>query len=487
MAKILGSLKPQPLWDIFESICKVPHPSKHEEKLIKFILEFAKEHQIEAFQEKSGNVIMRKPAAPGMEKLKGVILQSHLDMVPQKNSDSSHDFYKDPIVPRIEGRFVKATGTTLGADNGIGIAASLALMASKNINHGPLECLMTFDEESGLTGALKLESGSLKGKILLNLDSEAHGELFIGCAGGQNTTGRIRYKVESAGSNMKAFHLAVKGLKGGHSGVDIHLGRGNAIKLITRVLWNAARDFGIRITELKGGTLRNAIPREAFALVAVPAEMQKGFSEFVSRFADTAALELAAVDPGVSITMEPAPMPDNVIVKVSQKKILNALYSCPNGVFRMSSEMEGLVETSNNLAMVKAEKGEFQIATLQRSSVDSQKDDIAFMIASVLDQAGAKYDSSSSYPGWKPDLNSEILDLMKKVFKKMYGTEPGVAAIHAGLECGLFKSVYPHWDMISFGPSIHSPHSPDESVEIESVGKFWDLLIETLKNIPKKS
>ncbi|MDD5571830.1 MAG: aminoacyl-histidine dipeptidase, partial [Bacteroidales bacterium] len=483
MAKVLNNLKPQPLWDIFEDICSVPHPSKHEKKLAEFVIDFAKKNGIEATNDQVGNVILRKPATPGKENLKGVIMQSHLDMVPQKNSDVSHDFEKDPIKPRIEGEWIKATGTTLGADNGIGMAASLAVMAAKDIEHGPLECLITVDEETGMTGAFELKPGLLKGDILLNLDSEDHGELFIGCAGGINTAAKLPFKKEPADKSMASFNLVVKGLKGGHSGLDINLGRGNANKIINRILFEGANKYGLRVAEINGGTLRNAIPREAFATVAVPANQKDAFVKFTKEFEKTLKIELATTDKEVVVLLENTNLPDAVMDLQSQQKYLNAVYACPNGVFGMSADMPGLVETSNNLAIVKSENNNVCFETLQRSSIESQKEDVAAAVKSVFTLAGAEVVQSGSYPGWKPNVNSPILSTMKSVYNKLYGDNPKINAVHAGLECGLLGSVYPNLDMISFGPTIRSPHSPDERVNIESVGKFFDYLVETLKNI----
>lgn len=484
--KVISHLYPQPVWEIFENICGVPRPSKHEERIMAWTLNFAKEHGVEAFQDKAGNVILRKPATPGMEDRKGVVLQSHLDMVPQKNSDTVHDFEKDPILPRIEDGWVKATGTTLGADNGIGMSASLAVMAAKDIVHGPIECLITFDEETSMGGATELEGGVLQGDILINLDSEDHGEIFIGCAGGVNTIAKLKYNEEATDASMTAYNVTVKGLKGGHSGLDIHLGRGNANKVMNRVLRNAAKQFGLRVSQISGGSLRNAIPREAFALVTVPAANKAAFEKFVASFYTEVKNELATTDAGVIISAEAATLPATVIDADSQQKFLNAIYACPNGVFGMSADMPGLVETSNNLAIVKSEGGYIVFELLQRSSVETQKDDIRNAVACTFAMVGAEIEHSHDYPGWKPNVHSEILKEMVSVFNNMYGKEPKLMAVHAGLECGLLGKVYPHWDMISFGPTIRSPHSPDEKVNIESVGEFWKYLLETLKNIPKK-
>ncbi len=486
MARVLGSLNPQAVWNIFEDVCNVPRPSKHEEKIREFILNFAKENGVEGFTDKAGNVILRKPATPGNENMKGVVMQSHMDMVPQKNNDTQHDFLTDPIIPRIVEGWVHATGTTLGSDNGIGMCASMAIMASKELQHGPLECLITFDEETGMTGAFELEGGILQGDILLNLDSEDHGEIFIGCAGGENTIAKIKYTPEACAANTSAFSIVIKGLKGGHSGLDINLGRGNSNKIMNRILWNASRNFGLKVASVAGGNLRNAIPREANAVVVLPNDHKDAFAKFVSDFTVTVQKELATTDPGLQITVEPTSMPANVMDAANQTKFLNAVYTCPNGVFGMSADMIGLVETSNNVAIVKVGDGLAQVETLQRSSVESQKEDIAYTIMSGFELAGAEIERTGSYPGWKPNVKSEILETMIGVFKNLYGTEPKLQAVHAGLECGLLGSVYPNWDMISFGPTIRSPHSPDERVDIKSVEDFWNYLVETLKHIPKK-
>jgi len=486
MTRVLSNLKPEAVWNIFEDVCSIPRPSKHEEKIREFILDFAKTHGVEAFSDKVGNVILRKPATPGKENLKGVVMQSHMDMVPQKNNDTVHDFLVDAIKPRVDGEWVKATGTTLGADNAIGMCASLALMASKDIEHGPLECLITVDEETGMTGAFELEAGMLNSDILLNLDSEDHGELFIGCAGGVNTVAKMDYKSENPGSDFAGFNIQVKGLKGGHSGLDIHLGRGNSNKLMNRLLLTASAKFGLRVSTFLGGNLRNAIPRESAATVAVPQSNSADFQNFVKEFSVMVSKELATTDNGVNIFAESATLPSEVMDADSQTRILSAIYACPNGVFGMSADMPGLVETSNNLAIVKIENGKAQVDTLQRSSVESQKEDICCAIAAAFELAGAKVERSGSYPGWKPNVQSAILETMKAVYKNLYGTEPKLQAVHAGLECGLLGSVYPNWDMISFGPTIRSPHSPDERVNIDSVNEFWKYLCETLKNVPVK-
>lgn len=483
---VLNQLQPQQVWTIFESLCRVPRPSKHEQQVREWILNFAVEHKIEALTDRTGNIILRKGATPGMEGLKGVVLQSHMDMVPQKNSDMSHDFLTEPIRPRIEDGWVKATGTTLGADNGIGLCASLAVLAAQDIEHGPLECLITYDEETGMTGAFELETGILQGDILINLDSEDHGEIFIGCAGGVNTIAQLPFEEEATPSTMQAYQLAVKGLLGGHSGLDIHLGRGNANKIMNRLLWKAAETSGLRLSSVQGGSLRNAIPRESFAVVALPSEKTEDFEKLVQEFSNIVKKELASTDPGVTIEASTTSLPEFVIDKDTQARFFNAVFACPNGVYGMSADMPGLVETSNNLAIIKTEEKKIYFETLQRSSVESQKEDVMQSVTAAFELAGATTETTGDYPGWKPDVHSEILQTLLHVFKNRFGSEPKIQAVHAGLECGLLGRVYPNWDMISFGPTIRSPHSPDERVNIESVNEFWNYLLEVLKNIPKK-
>lgn len=484
--RLLSPLKPQPLWDIFESICQIPRPSKHEEQIIKWVLDFAKHYRLEALKDKAGNIIIRKPATAGYENRKGVILQCHLDMVPQKNNSTYHDFTKDPIKPRIIDGWVYATDTTLGADNGIGVAAALAVLSSTEIKHGPLECLFTFDEETGMTGAIELQPNLLQGDILLNLDSEDYGELFIGCAGGIDTVAKIDFNKEVTPSSMTGLKVHLKGLKGGHSGIDIHKGRGNSNKILNRFLWLAQKSFDFRLSEINGGTLRNAIPREAYAIIAIKSEHKNAFVDFAQQYLSTLKNELVNTDPQVSLTTEAIDLPTHVIDIVTQSKFINAVYACVNGVFKMSTDMPGLVETSSNLAIIKMKDNSLYIESLQRSSVDSQKDDVKDAVASCFLMIGAEVTHNGSYPGWQPNPKSEILEVTKKVFKDLTGTDCKVMGIHAGLECGLLGKIYPHWDMISFGPTIKGAHSPDERVDIQSVEKFWIYFLEVLKNIPAK-
>ncbi|MCX6266129.1 MAG: aminoacyl-histidine dipeptidase [Bacteroidetes bacterium] len=486
MSNEILQLNPKALWKNFHSLTRIPRPSKIEDQIREFIFNFGKNLGLETIQDEVGNVIIRKPATPGMENRKGVVLQGHLDMVPQKNSDKVHDFGKDPIETIIDGEWVRANGTTLGADNGMGVAAAMAVLESKEMVHGPIEALFTSDEETGMTGANGLKPGILKGDILINMDSEDEGELYIGCAGGTNGSITFSYKEEILTGDYAGYKINVTGLKGGHSGVDIHLGRGNANKIMNRVLFHGFKDHGLQVASIDGGSLRNAIPRESFAHVAIPSGQVKAFLECLAKLTGDIKNELSAVEPTLKIEAAVAEVPASVINAGVLLNCMNAICACPNGVMRMSNEMIGLVETSNNLAIVKAEKGAIKIMNLLRSSVDSAKDDLQQMIQSVFDLAGAESVFDGSYPGWKPNPDSPILKTMQDIYNKKYGNIPEIKAIHAGLECGILGGAYPNWDMISFGPTIRFPHSPDEKVNIATVQKFYDFLVETLKNIPVK-
>ncbi|HNY02960.1 MAG TPA: aminoacyl-histidine dipeptidase [Bacteroidales bacterium] len=484
MSNDILQLSPQALWKHFHSLTQIPRPSKKEEAIQEFMYNFGKGLGLETIRDEVGNIIIRKPATPGMENRKGVILQGHLDMVPQKNSDKAHDFEKDPIETIVDGEWVRANGTTLGADNGMGVAAAMAILESKDIPHGPVEALFTTDEETGMTGATGLKPGVLKGDILMNMDSEDEGELYIGCAGGTNGNITFTYSEKPLAGDYKGFKLNVTGLKGGHSGVDIHLGRGNANKIMNRVLYHGYKKHGLQVASIDGGSLRNAIPRESFAAVAVPAGQAADFLTCLEKQASKIKNELSAVEPTLKIEAVAADVPGSVIDPEVMLRVMNAVYACPNGVVRMSNEMEGLVETSNNLAIVKSENGTIKVMNLLRSSVDSAKDDLQQVIQCVFDLAGGISVFDGSYPGWKPNPASPILKAMQDVYQKKYGNIPEIKAIHAGLECGILGGAYPNWDMISFGPTIRYPHSPDEKVNIATVQKFWDFLVETLKNIP---
>lgn len=487
MGAEIKNLKPTLLWENFYSITQIPHPSKHEDKIRQFFVDYGKSLNLETIVDSIGNVIIRKPATPGMENRKGVVLQGHMDMVPQKNSDKNHNFETDPIETIIgDDGWVRANGTTLGADNGIGVAAGMAVLQSKDLVHGPVEVLITTDEETGMTGAFGLDGNVLKGDILLNLDSEDYGELYVGCAGGLDGTYSFNYKDEAVPANMEAYKISVTGLNGGHSGMDIVLGRGNANKIIVRILTELQKNIEIRLAEIEGGSLRNAIPREAFATIVAPKGSSEEIKQTVIGLFDIISAELSETEPDMKMKVEPANMPTNVIDKNTADNFIKAVYACPNGVIRMSDAMPGLVETSSNLAIIKSQNGKMTINCLMRSSVDSAKDDLANMMKAVFDMAGAEVEFDGGYPGWKPNPNSPILKTMLGVFEKMTGKTPEIKAIHAGLECGLLGNIYPKWDMISFGPTIRYPHSPAEKVNVETVQLFWEYLVETLKNIPTK-
>jgi dipeptidase D len=481
--KDIRKLEPDALWHYFYEITQIPRPSKKEKKMVDFVIKFGKDHKLETVVDKVGNVIIRKPATKGMERRKSIIFQSHLDMVPQKNSDKKHDFEKDPIEAIVDGEWVKANGTTLGSDNGIGVAATLAVLASKDIPHGPLEALFTIDEETGMTGANGLKKGLLKGDILMNLDSEDEGELYVGCAGGIDVSVTKKYREEKSPRGMSAYRVDIKGLKGGHSGVDIALGRANSNKLMFRFLMQAESDFGIRLAEAAGGDLRNAIPREAYSVVLVPGVKATQFEKFVKGYEKMYRKEFSETEPTLSFKCKKIKASVRIMSKTEQYKIIRSIFACPNGVQRMSQAMPGLVESSNNLAIVKCGGGKFEAHNLTRSSVDSAKEAIAWKIAAVFHLINAKVTLSGSYPGWKPNMESPILETMSGVYKKMYGKIPEIKAIHAGLECGIIGGVYPDLDMISFGPTIKYPHSPDEKVNIVSVKKFFDFLCETMKQV----
>ncbi len=487
MSNEIKNLKPEAVWANFYKLTLVPRPSNHEEKARAFMMDWAKEHHIDAQIDEVGNIIMSKPATPGMENRRGIILQGHLDMVPQKNEDTVHDFEKDPIQAYVDGEWVRAKGTTLGADNGMGVAAAMAVLTDTDIQHGPIEVLITATEETGMDGAIGLKPGILKGEILLNLDSEDEGELYVGCAGGMDSTIVFNYEEETVPAKSKAYRLAVKGLKGGHSGMDINLGRGNSNKLLFRFLKTYAQKLGIRVSSITGGSLRNAIPRESFAVIVVPEANDKALYAAIREAEQIYKAELEAKEPTLQIFAEETAMPAFVIDGTVQSRLANAILACPNGTVRMIDSMPGTVETSNNLAIVKSEKRKITVNTLMRSSVDSAKIALGQSVEAVFELA--KADSivlDGSYPGWKPNPDSAILKTMQEVYKGLYGKIPAVMAVHAGLECGILGAAYPHWDMISFGPTIRHPHSPDEKVEIASVAKFWEFLKATLKNVPVK-
>ncbi len=480
-------LKPVGVFRYFEEICQVPRPSKHEEKIVAFLKNFGEKHGLETKVDDAGNVLMRKPATPGMEDRKTVVLQSHVDMVCEKNNNVAHDFMKDPIETFIEGEWLRAKGTTLGADNGIGVATELAILTDETVEHGPIECLFTIDEETGLTGAFALKEGFISGDILLNLDSEDEGELFIGCAGGVDTVAEFPYQEVATPEGHFCCRVQVKGLKGGHSGGDIHLGRANANKLLTRFLSQCAEKYDLYLCQIDGGNLRNAIPREAHAVIAIPETDKHALRTDLNVFAAEAQDEYHVTDPDMELVLESEPFQPKAIDRDTTRRLLQALYACPHGVYAMSQDIPGLVETSTNLASIKMRPGNIiRIETSQRSSTASSKQDIAHMVRTVFRMAGAIVTFGEGYPGWKPNTHSEILEVATESYRRLFGTEAKVKAIHAGLECGLFLDKYPSLDMLSFGPTLQGVHSPDERMLIPSVQRFWDHLVDILKHTPAK-
>lgn len=485
--KTILDLEPKRVWHFFHDLTQIPRPSGKEEKIIKYLVNVAKENNLEVIVDDIGNVIMRRAASPGLENRKGIILQAHMDMVPQKNLDKQFDFEKDPIETIIDGEWVRANGTTLGADNGIGLAAALAVLTDKNIKTGMIEGLFTVDEERGMTGAFGLKPDILKGDVLLNLDSEHDGEIFIGCAGGMDANITFHLSYEPVPDTYKAFEVEIKGLKGGHSGLDIHLGRLNANKALNRFIKFIIDHLDALLVSFDGGSLRNAIPREAKAIILVPDNKINELYEIKSVFDKNFQIEFGKVEPNLEFNLKETQLPARYIKKDIADKIVKAIYGCPNGVLRMSAEVEGLVETSNNLAVIKTSDDTLSIQCLIRSSIDSAKEAVGEKIKSVFELADADVSLTGAYPGWKPNPDSEILRLAKKIYEEKFGKTPVIKAVHAGLECGLLGSKYPNLDMISFGPTIVAPHSPDERVNIPSVQKFYDFLLEIIKNIPDKN
>jgi len=484
----ITELNPAEVWAYFHEILAIPRISKKEEHILAYLIGFAKKHNLRYKQDQVGNLLISKSATPGYENRKGVILQSHADMVGEKHADVKHDFDQDPIQAYMEDGWVKARGTTLGADDGIGIAASMAILASDSIEHGPLECLFTIDEESGMTGALGLQPGFLSGSVLLNLDSEDEGEIFIGCAGGTDTVATYHFKRSRLKRNWIGLRVIVGGLQGGHSGDEIHRGFGNSIKLLNRFLWNVDQRFKVRLASIQGGKARNAIPREAEALIVAPKSSLELIRVYFESFVQIMKDELVLVEPDFTMSIRQEDPPEFVMRKKFQRRLFNALYACPHGVIAMSQAIPGLVETSTNLASIHplAEES-LEIVSSQRSSVDSAKQDIADRMGSLFRLMGATVRHSGGYPGWKPDTSSEVLKISEKVYRELFNEEADIKAIHAGLECGLFLQKYPDLDMISFGPTIKGAHTPEERIKIDTVYKFWVFLLEMLKQAPQAS
>ena len=476
-------LQPSNVWKYFYEICQIPHPSKKEEKIIAFILEIGKKLGLETLKDDVGNVLIRKPATHGKENITPVVFQSHVDMVCEKNKDVDFNFETDAIQPYIDGEWIKAKGTTLGADDGIGVAIALAILEDKTLEHGPIECLFTVDEETGLTGAFALKSGWLKGKMLLNLDSEDEGQFFIGCAGGKNTVANIDVEKQKIPEKTSPFLIRVKGLKGGHSGDDINKGLGNAVKLLNRVLYEGTFCYDMAISTIHAGNLHNAIAREGEAVVVIPDANKEAFIRYVKDLDKTIKNELKISDSGVEVCIEPTDMPTFIMDEFTQCDLVEALYACPHGVLAMSQDIENFVETSTNLASVKMKGNKIEIVTSQRSSIESKKEDACNMVASVFDLMNADVEHNDGYPGWTPNPNSEVLNLLKQSYVKLFNKEPLVLAIHAGLECGLIGEKYPDMDMISYGPTLRGVHSPDERLLIKTVQEVWDLTLDFLTSI----
>ena len=486
MSTSVRNLEPKEVWNMFADLNAVPRPSKKEERVIQFIVDFGKKLNLETFVDKVGNVIITKPATKGLENRKTVVLQSHLDMVHQKNSDTIFNFEKEGIKMLIQGDWVTADGTTLGADNGLGVASIMAVLASTEIEHPNLEALFTIDEETGMTGAMGLEGGVLKGEILLNLDTEEDDEIGMGCAGGIDVTAIRTYSEELVPETATAFTISVKGLNGGHSGMDIIKGLGNANKIMNRLLFEGSTNYGLKISEVNGGSLRNAIPRESFALVTIDAASPEFFLLKTSELINNIKEEFSTIESNLIIEIQETQLPEKVMEIGVQEGFLKSIYAAFNGVYRMSPDIENLVETSNNIARVIVKSGQIKIECLTRSSSETNKIDLANSLKSAFELSGFSVELSGEYPGWQPNINSEILDIVSNLYENLHGEKAKVEACHAGLECGILGQNYPEIDMVSFGPTIRGAHSPDERASISSTKKFWNFLIEILKNIPKK-
>ncbi len=483
----IRELAPKALWSNFYKLTQVPRPSHHMEAVTKFMVDFGHALGLETIVDKTGSVLIRKPATPGMENRTPVVLQAHLDMVPQKNSDKQHDFVKDPITAYIDGDWVTADGTTLGADDGIGVAAAMAVLESKELKHGPIEAFFTIDEETGMVGAFGMEAGLLQGDILLNMDSEDEGELYVGCAGGLDADMTWKFNSAPVPDDDIALEILVKGLKGGHSGLEIDCGRANANKLLFRFLKEAIMQYEARLASVEGGNMRNAIPREAKAVITIPADNKKEIEKLAEEYAETFNDEYKAIENGIFVEVRQVELPDALIPEEIQDDFVNAVTACPNGVFRMIPEIPDTVETSTNLSIVVANSTDISVRCLLRSSVDSKKEELASMIESVFALAGAKVEFSGGYSGWNPNMDSPILKTMADVYQKEFGKPAVVRVVHAGLECGIIGATEPHLDMVSVGPTMRHPHTPDEKVNIASVERFWRFIVATLEAIPVKS
>ena len=484
MSAEIKDLSPKHVWGYFYELTRIPRPTGHMEAVTRFMTAFGEGLGLETLQDEVGNVLIRKPATPGMEGRKTVTLQAHLDMVPQKNASTRHDFEKDPIDAYIDGEWVTARDTTLGADDGMGVALAMAVLADKSLRHGPIEALFTIDEEQAMDGAFGLKPNFLKGDILLNCDSEKEGELFVGCAGGADMNISFQFKEDTyIPEGDVAVKVSLTGLKGGHSGVDIHLGRANANKLMFRFLKEAVRDYGARLASVEGGSLRNAIPREAFAVVTIPGDNVEALWELVADYQDTFREEYKGIEEGIHFTAEMAELPATLIPEEIQDDFINAIEGCQNGVISMLHDFPGTVESSSNLAVVRTSNELIEISILVRSSSESRKYAICSSLESIFALAGAKVEETGGYNGWQPDIDSPLLRLARTTYKDIFGKEPEVKVMHAGLECGIIQGAYPKMDMISIGPDLEHPHSPDERVNIQSVEKVWKFITTTLERL----
>ena len=486
MSQEIRNLEPKALWNKFADLNAVPRPSKKEERVIEFMKNFGNALGLETFEDEIRNVIIRKPASPGMENRKALVLQGHLDMVHQKNSDTVFDFDTQGIDMYVDGDWVRAKGTTLGADNGLGVAMIMAILESKEIKHPAIEALFTIDEETGMTGALNLKGGILKGEILLNMDTEEDDEIDIGCAGGIDVTATRSYHEEETPESSVAYTISVKGLNGGHSGMDIHKGLGNANKIMNRLLFDGFENFGLQVSEINGGSLRNAIPRESKATVIIAQMYDEAYVFDMQEIIGDIKNEFKTTEPNLTIEITKTDLPAKVMDLGVQEGIIRSIYAAHNGVYRMSADMADLVETSNNIARVIIKEGEITIGCLTRSSVETAKFDLANALRSAFELSGCEVNLAGSYPGWTPNVNSEILDILVSIYEKQNQEKPKVVACHAGLECGILGTNYPEMDMISFGPTIHGAHSPDERASIKSTQKFWKFVLEILESIPEK-
>ena len=486
MSQEIRNLEPKALWNKFADLNEVPRPSKKEERVIEFMKNFGNSLGLETFEDDIRNVIIRKPATSGMENRKAIVMQGHLDMVHQKNADTVFDFDTQGIDMYVDGDWVRARGTTLGADNGLGVATIMAILESKDIPHPAIEALFTIDEETGMTGALNLKGGILQGQILLNLDTEEDDEIDIGCAGGIDVTATRSYNEEEVPEGSVGHIITVKGLNGGHSGMDIHKGLGNANKIMNRLLFDAFENFGLQVAEINGGSLRNAIPRESVAKVIISEMFDEAYIFDMQEIINDIKAEYKTTEPNLTIEIVKCDLPEKIMDLGVQEGIIRAIYAAHNGVYRMSADMEDLVETSNNIARVIVKDGEISIGCLTRSSVETSKFDLANALRSAFELVGCEVELSGSYPGWTPNVNSEILDTLVGIYEKQNGEKPKVVACHAGLECGILGTNYPDMDMISFGPTIHGAHSPDERASISSAQKYWKFVLEILSNIPVK-